>query len=154
MPSFASKYFGILNYQEKSVIEFPRGLPGFADEKQFVVIEQPETKPLVFLQSLRRAELCFLTVPVLALYPDYQLSICDEDLQLLGFPANHEPCIGAEIVCLGIISLSKDRPPTINLLAPVIINWRLGRAVQVVQSETCYSHEHPLSETARAPLCW
>jgi flagellar assembly factor FliW len=53
MPSVDTKYFGSLEYREESVYEFPHGLPAFENETMFVLIEQPENRPLVFLQSLR-----------------------------------------------------------------------------------------------------
>jgi flagellar assembly factor FliW len=139
-----TKYFGTVDYRDESVICFPHGLPGFAEETQFLLIDQPVNEPLVFLQSLSRPDLCFLALPVLAVYPGYQLSTPAEDLATLGLPEDRQPEIGAELSCLAIVSLAEDRPPTANLLAPVVIHWNNRKAVQAIQAESGYSHEHPL----------
>ena len=80
MPLVATKYFGSMDYREESVYDFPNGLPGFEDQKQFVIIETPESAPLVFLQSLKLAELCFLALPILMVDPEYRLAVAGEDL--------------------------------------------------------------------------
>ena len=65
MPAVETKYFGIVSYAEESAVLFPQGLPAFEEERGFVLIDAPEGAPLVFLQSLARAGLCFLAFPIL-----------------------------------------------------------------------------------------
>ena len=48
-----TKDFEIVEYTEDSVIRLPNGLPGFEHEREFVLIDQPLNRPLVFVQSLR-----------------------------------------------------------------------------------------------------
>lgn len=132
----------MITYRDESVIRFPHGLPGFAEETRFLLIDQPVNEPLVFLQSLSRPDLCFLALPALAVCPNYRLSISPEDLAVLGLPEDRQPKIGAEVSCLAIVSLAEDRPPAANLLAPVLIRWKNRNAVQAIQAESSYSHEH------------
>jgi flagellar assembly factor FliW len=153
MPEFRSKYFGAVTYKEEAVLRFPLGLPGFAEEKRFLLIEQPVNRPLVFLQSLGRPELCFVALPVLGMCPDYRLAVCPEDLQALGLAGDRQPVIGPEVLCLGIVSLAEGKPPTVNLLAPVVVNWKSRCAVQAIQIDAGYSHEHPLSVSETAGSC-
>ena len=93
MPKLTSKYFGQLEYQELSVFDFPAGVPGFEQERQFLLLEQHENRPLVFVQSLSRPDLCFLAMPALSLDPAYRLNLDPEDLRTLelaaGEPAAH-----------------------------------------------------------------
>lgn len=153
MLELTTKYFGTVTYQEESVVLFPGGLPGFPDEKRFLLVEQALNKPIVFLQSLARFELCFLTLPVRGLQPDYELSIAAEDLRVLGLDEERQPAIGTEVACLAILSLSEDRPPTANLLSPVVINWKTRTAVQAVQIDSGYSHQHPLFAEEAVEAC-
>ena len=146
MPKIETQNFGPLEYQQNAVVVFPAGLPGFEEERGFVVVEQPDTKPLIFLQSLTQPDLCFLTLPVLAVDHDYQLSISPEDLYILELPEEFQPVIGTDVLCLAILSLAEDRPPTANLLAPLVVNLKTRRAVQAIQVDTQYSHQHPLLE--------
>jgi len=153
MPEFNSLHFGVVTYAEESVIEFPLGLPGFENENRFVPIEQPVNKPLVFLQSLDRPEVCFPTLPMQAVFPDYQLSLSAEDLSVLGFAGDRQPAAGRDVLCLTIIALAEDRPPAVNLLSPVVVNWENRRAVQSIQADSGYSHEQPLFDLMTAPVC-
>jgi flagellar assembly factor FliW len=150
MPGVQTEHFGWMDYEENSVVEFPSGLPGFEDERRFVAIEQPDAKPLVFLQSLSRPSLCFLTLPVLVVDPQYELAMTGEDLRALELPEDRRPQIGAEVLCLAILSLTENQPPTANLLAPVVVNLRTRRALQAVRPDSTYSHQHPLPEQ---PAC-
>ena len=146
MPSLETRHFGVIAYQAEELIEFPGGLPGFEQQRSFVAIEQPETRPLVFLQSVAEPALCFLALPVLAIDPSYRLSIPSEDLRILGLPGERQPAIGAEVLCLAIVSVAEGRSPTANLLAPIVVNLESRRAVQAIQTESGYSHQTPLIE--------
>src|ERR1700686_4021199 len=114
--TFQTALFGPVDADEASAICFPAGLPGFETCRRFTILPHPKQPALIFLQSLDRPELCFLTVPAIWLRSDYQPAIADEDRELLGFPANHQPT-SLEVMALAILSLGEDSPPTANLLA-------------------------------------
>jgi len=141
---FQTRHFGVIEYERQAVFEFPAGLPGFEDEREFVALEQPQTRPIVFLQSLKRPELCFITLPVQTIEPNYRLSVSAEDLRLLELAEDKQPEMGKDVVCLAIVAVAEGQPPTANLLAPVVVNLRNRRAVQAIQSDSGYSHRHPL----------
>lgn len=150
MPTFETRYFGTISYQTDAVVEFPRGLPAFEEQRQFLALHYENTQPLVFLQSLSDAGLCFITLPVRCVDTEYRLQVSDEDLGHLGFTAGYQPEIGTEIACLIVISL-QETGPTANLLAPVIINLRTLKAVQAIGPESRYSHQHPLVASETVP---
>ena len=58
-----SKYFGELDYSTEAVFQFPEGIPGFEDQTAFVFLEQSQTHPLVFMQSLVHPGLARPTEP-------------------------------------------------------------------------------------------
>ncbi|MEN6603113.1 MAG: flagellar assembly protein FliW [Bryobacteraceae bacterium] len=153
MNQIATKYFGQITYTEDSAVEFPDGIPGFEDQHGFVIVQQPATKPLVFLQSLNKPELCFTTVPARAACPDYRLAIPSEDLVALGLPAGRQPDIGRDVLCLTIISVAEDASVTANLLAPLVINIQTGRGRQPIMVESDYSHRHSLDAPREAVQC-
>lgn len=144
MPEARTRHFGALRYEENSVVSFPAGLPGFEHEKDFILIEQPSTKPLVFVQSLAGVNLCFVALPMLVVAPDYRLNMIPEDLQILGLPSDRQPGIGAEVLCLAILSFEEGGPPTVNLIAPVVVNLATRVAVQAVQPDSDYELRHPI----------
>jgi flagellar assembly factor FliW len=153
MAEYPSDYFGVLTYKPESAIQFPEGLPGFPEEKSFLLVEQALNKPLLFLQSLTRPDLCFMTLPVAAIQPGYRLAMAPEELETLGLPAGRQPEPGADVLCLAILALNTDGPPTANLLSPVVINLANRRAVQAIRTDGGYSHRHPLVGVAEEVAC-
>jgi flagellar assembly factor FliW len=143
MPFFETKYFGCLSYDPESAVEFPCGLPGFEDCRKFVVVRLPQSDPLIYLQSLEDPGLCFITMPVLSVDPEYRLRVSDEDLDLLGLSSARQPRIGDDVLCLTVVSMKEDGP-TANLLAPVVVNVRSLKAVQAISPDSRYSHQHAL----------
>jgi len=149
MPSFDTKYFGPVAFETRDTIEFPRGLPGFEDRRRFLAIRQERTAPLVFLQSLEDAGLCFITTPVLAVDPEFRLNMSPEDREAAGLAAVRRPRIGKDVWTLAVISV-RETGPTANLLAPLVINLRSLQAVQAVMRDSRYSHRHALPSPGEA----
>lgn len=143
MKTFETQNFGLVSYQPDSVLEFPTGLPGFEEQRQFLALNYDDTKPLVFLQSLGDAGLCFITMPVRCVDPQYRLQMSEEDLRQLGFAPEYHPAIGTDVVCLTVISL-QESGPTANLLAPIVVNASTMKAVQAIAPDSDYSHQHAL----------
>jgi len=129
---------------------FPDGIPAFEQEKRFLALCQPINEPLVFLQSLANPDLCFATLPALSACPGYQLSMAPEDLDALSLEKDRQPAIGGEVLCLTILSIEENAPPTANLLAPIVVNLRTLRGCQAIQTDSPYSHREvlPLREAA------
>ena len=143
MPETETANFGPIFFTPESVFEFPNGLPGFEERRRFLPVQNPRTAPIVFLQSLDEPSLCFTTLPIWVVDPLYRLHIMEQDLEVLKFPADHEPRIGSDILCLAVLSIRKTGT-TANLLAPVVINLKNYKAVQAVTSDSGYSHQHLL----------
>jgi len=148
-----TRYFAVMEYSEDSVIRLPRGLPGFEDEHEFVLIDQPSYRPLVFFQSLPTQQLCFLAMPVLSVDRSYRLAVSAEDLALLELDTSRQPNIGEEVMCLSFIAAGEDRALSANLLSPVVINLTRRVAVQAIQTGCHYSHRHPLLAEEPEPVC-
>lgn len=144
MPECQTKFHDRLVYQEDAVFHFPRGLPGFEEETRFLPIEQPFARPILFLQSLRQPELCFITLPVRVADPGYRLAVPSEDLEMLDLPVNRQPEIGSDVLCLTILTIRENEPTTANLLAPVVVHLGTRRAVQAIAADATYSHQYPL----------
>src|ERR1700691_3153263 len=98
MPLTETTNFGTVSFAPESVFEFPNGLPGFEERRRFVPVQNPRTAPILFLQSLEEPSLCFTTLPIWVVDPQYRLRIMEQDLALLGFPADCQPRIGTDIL--------------------------------------------------------
>jgi flagellar assembly factor FliW len=128
-------------FGEDAVLSFPEGLPGFVAETQFVLLQRQSEYPLVYLQSTRTADLCFLALPVLSADSRYALELSDEDTVLLQVPPC--PVIGTDVLCLALVSLRANQP-TANLFAPIVVNLATRVSAQCFQPSTRYSHRHSL----------
>ena len=151
MPLAETINFGTIFFSPESVFEFPHGLPGFEERRRFVPVQSPRTAPILFLQSLEEPSLCFTTLPILVIDPQYRLSIMEQDLEALGFPVDPQPRIGDDVLCLAVLSI-RETGTTANLLAPVVVNLKNYKAVQAVTPDSGYSHQHFLFPQ-EAPVC-
>ncbi len=132
--------FGTLEYHDEEVIRFPAGLPGFGTEKQFLAIERIHDKPVIFLQSLGRPDLFFITLPIEIIDPEYELQLSDEDLEMLG-EKEPEP---ADLICLALICLPEQGDCTANLLGPIVISRQRQVGLQAIRNDSRYSVTYPL----------
>jgi flagellar assembly factor FliW len=139
-----TKYWGELRYNEDAVIRFARGIYGFEDHGEFILIQQAGLEPMVFFQSLRDAGLCLPALPVKVVCPDYRLSVRPEELAALGLDPEAAPRVGEGLACFAVVRVHEDGVPTANLLAPLVIALAQGRGVQAIAEEGSYSHQHPV----------
>ncbi len=140
---FVTEQFGNVSYSPEQVIEFPQGLPAFEDEREFIPIERPNLAPVVFLQSLSRPGLVFITLPVQVVDAAYKLEMSPEDLETLNLPPDRQPRPGNDVLCLVVITVG-EASTSANLLAPIVVNLKTNKALQAIQVDTAYSHQHPL----------
>lgn len=129
---------GPLEYDDRAVLEFPLGLPGFEHRKRFLLVERPDLWPLVLLQSVDDAALRFLTMPVHTIDPAYHLSVSADDLKAIEVRGPEK------LLALAIVCLRENQPATANLLGPVVINQSANRGVQSVRDDAKYSAHHPV----------
>ena len=134
-----TRFLGLVQCPEESVISFPAAIPPFPDQS-FVLISK-EDSPFFFLQSVTTPDLCFITLPVQAVDPGYTLRLEPQDAEALGL-VTREP--REELTRLTILTIPEQGAMTANLTAPVVINPSRKIGVQAVRSDKTYSHAHPL----------
>jgi len=126
-----SPWLGDIAVNAECELYFPGGLPGFEDHHLMAPIEIPSHRPLVYLQSLERDDLCFVSLPVYVIDPAFQLHLGEDDRAMLCLPDGCEPAIGSDVLCL--VLLRKSGPVVeANPAAAVIINLHNRRGVQCV----------------------
>jgi flagellar assembly factor FliW len=150
MPQLVTTHFGSVDFEPEAVIEFPLGLPAFETETRFLAIEQASTAPVVFLQSLQTPDLVFMTLPAALVVPSYEFAPSAEDLATIGIDPGSPPA-PAKILHLVVVTVSEDRRATVNLMAPLLLNWEKRLAIQSLQPWTGYSHQHPLPAPGATP---
>ncbi len=117
-------------------------------------LSRQDSQPLLFMQSVLTPDLCFMVLPVLAVAPHYQLVLDEECRAELQLPPVGEPRIGEDILCGVIVCARGDHePPTVNLLAPVVVSLRDRIGAQIIQTQFGYSHRHALVPPQEVALC-
>ncbi len=148
MPTLITKHFGPVEFEEDAIIRFPLGIPGFENENSFIVLDRPGAAPVLFLQSVSRADLRFPAVPVQLVDPVYCLAVHEDDLAALGLPVDRQPSIGSDVLCFAVAAARPNEPATFNLLAPIVLNLKTRLALQAIRVDSAYSHEHSLGQGA------
>ena len=142
MPICETKFHGPISFEPEQVLQVPEGLFGFREETEFLLLELPSARPIVFVQSIRSSTLCFISLPVQVIDPDYRLSIAEEDLHRFGY-VDQAPVMGKDLLCLALLTTGEKRATTANLLAPVVIDIANHHGMQVIVNLP-YSHQHVL----------
>lgn len=126
-----SPWLGDIESDPQCELLFPAGLPGFEEQRRMLPVEIPAQRPLLYLQSLDSAEICFVALPVYVIDPEFQLRISDEERSLLQLPEDRDPVIGADVLCV-VLLMRSGRTVQANLNAAVVINLHNRRGVQCV----------------------
>lgn len=132
----ASSRFGDLEVPASSLIHFPSGLIGFPRHCSYVMIEHKH--PFSWLHSVDDSNLAFVVVDGLEFGEHYKVSapVGDKDIEL------NE---GDEFAILVVVTVRPDpRMTTANLKAPLFVNLRNRKGVQIIFDDARYSTRYPL----------
>lgn len=142
-----TKYFGTVEIDAGDVLEFPKGLFAFEDEKQFVLLPfEGSDAVLLCLQSVQTPGLAFVLMNPFAVNPEYQPVLSADELKQLGVSDSTELCYYVMCVVRDPVSES-----TLNLKCPVVINDETRQAMQVILEGDTYGMRHRLEEFGGAP---
>lgn len=131
-----TKYLGKLEIEENDIISFPKGIPGFEDHMEYVLVESDEIVGFKFLQNIANKHLCFVVVNPWEFIADYEANIEDEKLSKIGIKSVEEDLLEVyNIVTVG----SSLEDSTVNLLAPIVINVEARKAQQFILSDIKYT---------------
>jgi flagellar assembly factor FliW len=124
---------------KESRIELPLGLLGFEPIKKYLLIENPDEAPFLWLQMMEAPQHAFLVVPPAAVVADYQPELSDEDVQFLGLQKPEDAWL------VNIVTLRAGGTSTVNLKGPIVLNRQTLVAKQVIPlNATRFPLQHPL----------
>lgn len=134
---------GEIDVEERDLIFFPRGLPGFEKFHRWVLAGEEENS----VKWLISADCGQITLPVACpsvIDREYSPRIPEDILEDLGIEDLENALI------LAVLNLPRERPweGTANFLAPLVLNPDNKRARQVVISDERYSVYTPLLSKA------
>ena len=132
--------FGDKVIEENRVIQFPQGLPGFPDHKQFVLLEHKPGSPFMWLQSTDTPDLAFVVTDPFLIVGDYLRDAPPQDRDRIWGKNGDTPLL------LTIVNIPRGEPRkmTANLQGPLVIDVQARTGKQVILAYSGYTTRHPV----------
>lgn len=140
-----TKHFGEIEIDEKSILRFESGLPGFEPLKKFVLIgNEDETSPFKWLQCVNEPQMAFAVVNPFMILKDYDFELSDEAAGGLGIKKEEDVAVYAVVV------VPEDMTKiSMNLKAPIIINRSNNKGAQIILDTDKYTVRHYILDEIR-----
>lgn len=140
-----TKHFGEIEIDHEKIINFIDGIPGFDDQKRFIIIDNPdETVPFKWLQSIDEPELAFVIINPFVFKEDYEFDLPKHVIDKLKIKEEKD------VLVYSIVVIPEDiTQMTANLLGPLIINTNEMLGKQIVLDDNRYTTKHYILENAK-----
>ena len=134
--------FGTIDIEEEKIIEMPFGMLGFPDKKKFIILKHQENSPFFWYQSVDDPGLAFVITNPFLFLPDYKIDLESTVKEMSWNGDGSNSCLELFIV----VNIPKGRPQkmTGNFIGPILVNSNVYQAIQIVVSDTSYTHKYPL----------
>ena len=140
-----TKHFGEIEVDSENIIYFNEGLPGFQNEKEFILIDSPEAEsPFKWLQSIKNTYLAFVVINPFIIKKDYDFELDGGAVKKLGIAKKEDVAVYAILVVPEDINKI-----SMNLKAPVIINVKTKIASQIILDTDKYTVRHYILDELR-----
>lgn len=133
--------FGEIELSDDRKLIFPKGIPGFENMKEYVLLpaDEGEESPFFFLQSIEEVELSFFLVDPFSFFKEYDIKLEEQMVERLEL---EEPTDAIVLTTVSILGEMKDA--TTNLKAPLVINNAKKIGMQIVLDDKNYQIKQPL----------
>ena len=122
-----SDRFGSIDADGQDIITFSRGIIGFADEHEFVLIRTKNASAIGWLQSVNTPYMALPVVSAHVLVPKFP----DVDIESYADAAGLGRSV-EELAVLVVLNAPPGIPATVNLVAPIIVNASTRRGAQLL----------------------
>lgn len=131
-PSRLDTRFGAFDLDPRDIVEFPDGLPGYEECRQFVLVTSPTLAPLQCLHSVGDHVASFLVTDPGLVCPEFERTLASADRDRL------QATEDTPLLWLSILTVDADGAMHANLRAPVIINAERMVGSQVIPQHSAY----------------
>jgi flagellar assembly factor FliW len=134
--------FGEISVEKDKIIDMPFGMLGFPDKKKFVILQHQENSPFFWYQSVDDPTLAFVITNPFLFKPDYEIDL-EGALKEMSWNGDGK---NDNLELYIVVNIPKGLPHkmTGNLIGPILINNKVHQAVQIVLSDSPYTHKFPL----------
>lgn len=140
-----TRYQGQIEVASEEIITFEKGIPGFEDEKRFVILPFAEDTPFFILQSTDTSQLAFVLTEPFSYFQEYEIDLSKEILEELSIEKE------SDVVIFSILTVQEPfEKTTANLQAPIVVNKNHRKGKQIVLNNTNYQTKHLLFNTPKA----
>ena len=119
--------FGLLDIDPDSVIEFPAGLPGFEDLKQFLLLHEEGANTLFYLQSVEDPSIQLPLVDPDHFQVNYEITLSDEEMAQLRLEDAKDATV---LVTVSRSNSTEDDGLHANFMGPIILNTKARTGMQ------------------------
>ena len=130
--------FGEIEYEPASVLNFPEGLIGFEELRDFVVMPNEKEGPLFWIQSIEDPQVALVLTDPTNFFPTYNVAPEELEREKIELDEN-EQCFS-----LVVVTVHQDRKITLNMAAPILFAPDSNKAIQVILENSGYDIQTPL----------
>ncbi|HCL4548656.1 flagellar assembly protein FliW [Clostridium botulinum] len=134
-----TKYHGCIEYEEKDVIYFEKGIPGFEELKKFIIFPVEDNDVFSVFHSIEKEDMSIIVTSPFNIEKDYEIQLEEEQRKKLKLQNEKDALV------LNTVTLNSDIDKiTVNLRAPIIINIKEKIGEQIIINSDKYKVKHPL----------
>ena len=134
--------FGTIDIEEEKIIKMPSGMLGFPDKKKFIILQHQENSPFFWYQSVDDPGLAFVITDPFLFIPDYKVDL-EVTLKEMSWNGDGN---GRNLNLFIVVNIPRGmaHKMTGNFIGPILVNEKVYQAVQIVLSDSPYTHRFPL----------
>ncbi len=138
--TFDTEKFGTIEVDEANIIQFVAPILGFDHDHRFTLLPHRDESPFLWLQSMDSSGLSFVVTSPAQFNVPYEIEIPENVVETLAIEA------AEEVIVLTLVTIPDGNPSlmTTNLLAPIVINQRTMKAMQIVLDNPAFDIRYRL----------
>ncbi len=134
-----TKYHGCIEYEEKDVIYFEKGIPGFEELKKFIIFPVKDNDVFSVFHSIEKEDMGIIVTSPFNIEKEYEIQLEKEQIANLKLQDEKDTLV------LNTVTLNSDiNKITANLRAPIVINIKEKIGEQIIINSDKYKVKHPL----------
>lgn len=123
--------FGEVEIDEKSIIIFEKGIPGFEGFLKFALFDI-EGSLMKCIQSIEDKNMCLIIINPFDYFKDYEINLSADEIKRLQISKEED------VLIFNILNIKEDKV-TANMLAPIVVNVIKKLGVQIILQDSNYS---------------
>lgn len=140
-----TKFHGDIGIDQERLWNFPKGIPGFENESEFVLLPIEGNDVFQVMQSTKTPSVAFIVTNPYRLVEDYSFDVDEPTIELLNIEKPED------VFVLGILTLKQPfETSTINLQAPLIFNMNNRTAKQMILNDNRFPTRHTIGQPKEA----